>query len=78
MTYQARVAEDGTMIQLPAELARELGLKPGDELTVEREGQSLVVRPGQAGDAALLRLRDALRGYSVDQFLAERGSDWDT
>lgn len=77
MTYHARVAENGTMIQLPAELARELGLKPGDELTVEREGRNLLVRPGQANDAALMRLREALRGYSVDQFLAERGSDWD-
>jgi len=74
MTYQARVTDDGSLA-LPDELAREFGLRPGDVLSIERDGRALVLtREGET--TPLSRLRDALKGYSVDQFLAERGADW--
>ena len=80
MTYHATIAPDGT-ISLPPQLARELGLRPGTDLAIEIEGRSLRMtpradRPGREADEALARLRHALKGYSVDQFLAERRADW--
>ena len=32
-------------VRLPKEIADELGLKPGDEVSIEVEGRRLVVRP---------------------------------
>lgn len=65
MTYQARVAEGGELI-LPADLARALGLSPGDSVEVE------------PGERDLLTLhRPARPRDQVDAFLAERADDWD-
>lgn len=75
MSYQARVTEDGRLA-LSDDLAREIGLRPGEVLKVERAGKTLVMtREGGRGDA-IGRLRETLSGYSVDQFLAERRDDW--
>ena len=74
MTYQGRLSSDGRSILVPAELAEELGLQPGEALSIEVAGRKATVTP-EARDA-LTRLRRVLEGYSVDQFLAERNGDW--
>lgn len=74
MTYHARIAEDGRLT-LPDALAHALGLKPGDAVSIERRGDALLLVRDEP-DAAIARLRSALKGYSVDQFLAERRADW--
>jgi len=74
MTYHAKVIAGGKIV-IPADLRRELGIKDGDSVALERtpEGISLV---RDDPEAALLRLREGLRDYSVYQFLRERRQDW--
>lgn len=74
MTYHAKVIAGGKIV-IPADLRRELGIRDGDLVALERtaEGISLV---RDDPEAALLRLREGLRDYSVDQFLRERRQDW--
>lgn len=79
MTYQMRVAEDGRLIA-PDELARELDLKPGDSLTIDREDGKLVlktylqvVREVQARVRALLPAD--YTGSLVDELIAERRAE---
>ena len=71
MTYHARVNDDGGLA-LPASLARDFGLRPGDTVALERDGDTLRL---YAPDGALARVRAAFQGYSVDRFLAERPHD---
>ncbi|WP_271299753.1 AbrB/MazE/SpoVT family DNA-binding domain-containing protein [Sphingomonas sp. CV7422] len=75
MTYHAQLAADGSL-PLPSELTRELGLAPGDRVSVDRTGSTLFVRREDERQDAIHRLREAMRDYSVDQFLAERRADW--
>jgi hypothetical protein len=70
MTYQVSVGEDGRLL-LSEELVREIGFAPGDVLAIEPEGGMLRLRRERATD----RLREVLRGYSVDEFLADRRAD---
>jgi AbrB family transcriptional regulator (stage V sporulation protein T) len=78
MTYHAKVIAGGKIV-IPAELRRELGIKDGDSLVVERHpggGLSLktyaqVVKEGQAKYRAMVGA-----DYSVDQFLREQRADW--
>ena len=44
-SFQARLGGDGQVV-IPAGVCEELGLRPGDALVVESDGQSLLVRPG--------------------------------
>ena len=74
MTYQTRIGRDGRLEATPDQLAA-AGFTPGDLVTIEQNGRRPMHAPGEAG-AALLRLREALRGYTVEQFLAERQADW--
>ena len=77
MTYQAKLIAGGKIV-IPAELRRELGLKDGDSLVFERDGDSLViktyaqvVREVQAEFKVLVPKRG-----TVDEFLAERRAMW--
>ena len=74
MTYQARVTDDGRL-ELPSEVLEQVGLSPGDILTIERSGRRIVIEHRDF-KGALTRLREAMRGYDVDQFLADRQEDW--
>ena len=79
MTYQAKVIAGGKIV-IPAELRREFGIKDGDSLVIERDGQGgMVLRTyAQVVREAQERFR-ALVGpdYTVDDFLAERRAEWD-
>lgn len=75
MTYHAKLSADGTLA-LPEDLVRALGMKPGDDISMDRSGSGIVIRQDDGRSAAVARLRRAMSGYSVDQFLAERNADW--
>ena len=74
MTYHVRAGDSGSF-ELPVELVRQIGARPGDLLSIEHDGSALVIRREEETGDPLSRLRTALRGYSVDQFLAERRAD---
>lgn len=73
MTYQARVTDGGEIV-VPAALARELGLMPGDAISMDRDGSIIIVetyadtvRKGQQAFRAMIT-----RPFTVDDFLADR------
>ncbi len=78
MTYHAKVIAGGKIV-IPAELRRELGIKDGDRLVIERnetgaitvKTYSQVVREVQALFRPLVEA-----GESVDKFLVERRANW--
>ena len=78
MTYHAKVIMGGKIV-IPAELRRDLGIKEGDSLVIERDdegGLSIktfgqVVREEQRSFRAIVGAE-----YTVDEFLAERRADW--
>ncbi|KQT35147.1 hypothetical protein ASG29_03230 [Sphingomonas sp. Leaf412] len=74
MTYHAKVIAGGKIV-IPADLRRELGLKDGDSVSLDSGSGGIVLRRDDP-DAALARLRDGMKGYTVDQFLRERRADW--
>ncbi|WP_394646795.1 AbrB/MazE/SpoVT family DNA-binding domain-containing protein [uncultured Sphingomonas sp.] len=74
MTYHAKVIAGGKIV-IPADLRRELGIKDGDSVVLECDGESISLHR-EDPDAALARLRSAMKDYSVDQFLRERRQDW--
>ncbi|MDQ2892570.1 MAG: AbrB/MazE/SpoVT family DNA-binding domain-containing protein [Pseudomonadota bacterium] len=74
MTYHAKVIAGGKIV-IPADLRRELGIKDGDSVVIEGGANGITLRR-EDPDADLQRIRDAFDGYSVDQFLRERRSDW--
>lgn len=62
---------------LPASLAQQIGLKPGDHLTFEDQGRDIVVRTyadvvreGQNAFQALIK-----RPFTVDDFVRERRAE---
>lgn len=78
MTYHAKVIAGGKIV-IPAELRRELGIRDGDSLVVERgERGGLVIKTfAQIVREEQEQFRAAVGpGYSVDQFLADKRSDW--
>lgn len=74
MTYHAKVIAGGKIV-IPADLRRELGIKDGDSVVMERGPDGINLRR-EDPDAALSSLREAFKGYSVDQFLRDRRADW--
>lgn len=74
MTYHAKVIAGGKIV-IPANLRRELGIKDGDSVVLEREAEGITLRRDDP-TAALARLRAGMQGYSVDQFLRDRRLDW--
>ena len=49
---------------------RALGLRPGDGVEVERQGDSIGLKMPRAASGSVFR-------DEVDRFVAERASDWD-
>ena len=79
MTYQAKVIAGGKMV-IPAELRREMNIKDGDSLVLERGalGGIIVKTFDQVVREEQAAFRHAVGpAYSVDQFLADRTVDWD-
>ena len=77
MTHHAKIIAGGKVV-IPAELRRDLGLKPGDTVVIEREGDALVLKSYlQVVREVQAEFRKMVgEDYSVDQFLAERKADW--
>ena len=77
MTHHAKIIPGGKVV-IPAELRRDLGLKPGDTVVIEREGDALVLKSYlQVVREVQAEFRKMVgEDYSVDQFLAERKADW--
>jgi AbrB family transcriptional regulator, stage V sporulation protein T len=76
MTYHAKIIAGGKVV-VPAELRRELGVKDGDTLVFERQGDSVVVksytqviREVQATIKANIK-----EPFTVDDFIAERRAE---
>lgn len=74
MTYHAKVIAGGKIV-IPADLRRELGIKDGDLVVLERDEAGITLRRDDP-EAALARLRSGMKDYSVDCFLQERRRDW--
>ncbi|TCP34042.1 AbrB/MazE/SpoVT family DNA-binding domain-containing protein [Sphingomonas sp. BK235] len=74
MTYHAKVIAGGKIV-IPADLRREFGIKDGDTVALESDGERIALRRDDSS-AALAQLRQAMKGYTVDQFLRERRADW--
>jgi hypothetical protein len=75
MSIQVRVAPDGSL-PLHGDIVRAIGIGPGDRVTVDTRDGAIVVTPDPSTTDAAGRLRAAMRGYSVEQFLRERNADW--
>jgi AbrB family transcriptional regulator, stage V sporulation protein T len=77
VTHHAKIIAGGKVV-IPADLRRELGLKPGDTVVIEREGDALVLKSYlQVVREVQAEFRKMVGDdYSVDQFLAERRADW--
>ncbi|MCH7861905.1 AbrB/MazE/SpoVT family DNA-binding domain-containing protein [Sphingomonas sp. NPDC092331] len=79
MTYQAKVIAGGKIV-IPAELRRELGIKDGDVLVLDRAADGSlairthmqVIREGQAAFRAALK-----QPFTVDEFIAEKRAEAD-
>jgi AbrB family transcriptional regulator (stage V sporulation protein T) len=79
MTYHAKVIAGGKLV-IPAELRRELGIEPGDSLTVDRDEaghivlktRAQVVQEVQSTFRALRGPAAGGEGSIVDELLAER------
>lgn len=73
MSYNAKLVKGGKIV-IPAELRRELNLTDGDTLVVERDGDSIVIKPGRQVlreiQAEMKRL--IKKPFTVDDFIAER------
>lgn len=75
MTFHVRLNENGA-VELPEAMIEALGVRRGDLLAVTKSDEGFVLTSSAAPGTPLSRLREALAGYSVDQFLAERAADW--
>ena len=83
MTYHAKVIAGGKIV-IPAELRRELGIKDGDSVVIERDehGQlilksySQVVKEVQAAFRAMRKPGIDYRG-AIDELIAERRAEAD-
>ena len=78
MTYHAKVVSGGKIV-LPAELRRELSIKDGDPLVIDRDecGGLIVKTYAQVIKEGQRKFR-AMAGddYTVDTFLQEKRADW--
>lgn len=77
MTYHAKVIAGGKIV-IPAELRRELGIKDGDVLVVDRsvdgslaiKTHAQIVSEGQRAFRAMLK-----RPFTVDEFIADKRAE---
>ena len=76
-TDYVKLGEDGRIV-IPAAARRELGLVPGQTLVLESDGDTLLIR---SGDAVLRDTQDYFRRFAapgvsvVDDLIAERRFD---
>lgn len=78
MSYSAKVISGGKIV-IPAKLRRELGIKDGDTLVIDRDDKGALVLKSyqQMVQEVQAEFRTIVGDdYSVDQFLAERRSMW--
>ncbi len=75
MTYHAKVIAGGKIV-IPADLRRELGIKEGDSLAIERDGDGAMVL--KTFSQIVSDVQSAFRPYRdpavsiVDELIAER------
>ena len=79
MSFHAKLIKGGKIV-IPAELRRALGMKEGDTLVFEREGDGLVLK---SRDRMLQELRAKVkaglkRPISVDSYLREKWAEADS
>lgn len=76
MTFHAKVI-DGGKIVIPALLRHELGMKTGDTLVIERDGDKLVVKTRrQVLEEVQAAFRELIQQpFTVDDFLSERRAE---
>lgn len=76
-SFHARLGEDGRVV-IPAHVRRELGIKPGDTLVAESDGQSLLLR---SYDHVLKETQEFFRQFVppgtsvVDELIADRRAE---
>ena len=77
MSYHAKIITGGKVV-IPADLRRELDVKDGDSIVIERQGDVFVVKSYRQVvrevQAEFKRLMP--NPGTVDEFLAERRSMW--
>lgn len=78
MSYHAKLIKGGKIV-IPAELRRELGLKDGDQLVIERMGGSLTIKTYaqmvREVQAEIKRLVGPCEGSLVDELIADRRAE---
>ena len=78
MTYHAKIIAGGKIV-IPAELRREFGLKDGDTLVFEREGNSLVIKTYEQVvrevQATFKAMKSDPNRSMVDELIAERRAE---
>ncbi len=76
-TEHVRLGEDGRLV-LPAALRKDVGIKPGDTVVIESDGDSLLVR---SYDRVMAEVQEAFAGCRVpggsaaDELIAERRAE---
>ncbi len=84
MTYKSTVTSKGT-ITLTAKLRRELHISPGQEVSIERSGNHLIIRPAVSLEQfsayrdkllAEIPIPEQIRGLSGDQLRAASAEAW--
>jgi AbrB family transcriptional regulator, stage V sporulation protein T len=73
MSYHAKLIKGGKIV-IPAELRREFGLKDGDTLVLEREGNALIIK---TYSEVIRNIQEKARKltkipFTVDDYLAEK------
>lgn len=78
MSYSAKVIAGGKIV-IPAELRRELGIRDGDTLVIDRDDAGgMVIKPHLQVVREMQAAFRAMVGeeYSVDRFLTDRKAMW--
>ena len=78
MSYHAKLIKGGKIV-IPAELRREFGLKDGDTLVFEREGNALVIKTYEQVvrevQATFKAMKPDPNRSMVDELIAERRAE---
>ena len=78
MSYHAKLIKGGKIV-IPVELRREFGLKDGDTLVFEREGNSLVIKTYEQVvrevQATFKAMKPDPNRSMVDELIAERRAE---
>lgn len=76
MTYHAKVIAGGKIV-IPADLRRELGIKDGDSVSLDRAGSTIIVRSyaDAVREGSLAFRAMVTKASTVDDFIADRRAD---